>query len=96
MAALQFGPASAIDGFTPLSTAAFSDLRPAGIVRELLQNSLDAAVEAGEATAQVRFQVESLRRAELPDAKGTPPLFGKRWNITRESVTETSRTPPKK
>lgn len=77
MVTLHFGSASANDGFTPHSTAAFNDLRPSRIVRELLQNSLDAAVEAGEATAQVRFQVEPIRRRDLPDAKGYATAFRK-------------------
>ena len=77
MATLTFGPASSKDGFTPHSTAAFNDLPPARIVRELLQNSLDAATEAGEATTQVRFQVESIHRQELPDAKGYANAFRK-------------------
>ena len=77
MATLKFGQASSIDGFTPLSMAAFNDLPPARIVRELLQNSLDAAAEAGETTAQVRFQVEPVNRRGLPDAKGYENAFRK-------------------
>lgn len=77
MVALNFGDASANDGFTPLSTAAFNDLPPARIVRELLQNSLDAAAEVGEATAQVRFQVEPVSRRDLPDAEGYASAFRK-------------------
>lgn len=77
MATLKFGAASSIDGFTQHSTAAFNDLPPARIVRELLQNSLDAAAEAGKATAQVRFQVESIRLQDLPDAKGYENAFRK-------------------
>lgn len=75
MATLKFGPASSIDGFTQHSTAEFNDLPPARIVRELLQNSLDAAAEAGKATAQVRFQVESIHLRDLPDAKGYENAF---------------------
>ena len=85
MAALTFGPASSNDGFTPLSTAAFNDLPPARIVRELLQNSLDAAAEAGEATAQVRFQAETIRRQELPDAKGYANAFRKAVNYQKKT-----------
>lgn len=85
MATLNFGTASSNDGFTPLSTAAFNDLQPARIVRELLQNSLDAAAEAGEATAQVRFQVESIRRQELPDAKGYANAFRKAVNYQKKT-----------
>lgn len=75
MATLKFRLASSIDGFTPFSTAAFNDLPPARIVRELLQNSLDAAAEAGETIAQVRFQSESIRLRDLPDAEGYENAF---------------------
>lgn len=77
MTTLQFGPASANDGFTQYITAAFNDRPPARIVRELLQNSLDAAAEAGETIAQVRFQVEPLSRRDLPDAEGYTAAFRK-------------------
>lgn len=68
---LKFGAATSNEGFTPLSTASFSDLRPARIVRELIQNSVDAAVvEGGERSAVMRFQVEGVTRQRVPDFKG--------------------------
>lgn len=77
-AKLKFGPANSNEGFTPLSTASFSDLRPARIVRELIQNSLDAAVvEAGEDTAIMRFRVDSISRRQLPDVGGYKKAFEK-------------------
>lgn len=77
-AKLKFGPANSNEGFTPLSTASFSDLRPARIVRELIQNSLDAAVvEAGEDTAVMRFRVDSISRRQLPDVGGYKKAFEK-------------------
>ncbi len=77
-ATLKFGKATLNEGFTPHSTASFSDLRPARIVRELIQNSLDAAVvEAGEETAIMRFDVERIRRRQIPDAKGYRAAFEK-------------------
>ena len=75
-ASLKFGKATSNEGFTPHSTASFSDLRPARIVRELIQNSLDAAVvEAGEDTAIMRFQVEPITRREVPDVRGYEAAF---------------------
>ena len=75
---LKFGDAASNEGFTPLSTASFSDLRPARIVRELIQNSLDAAVmEAGEDTAIMRFQVDGITRRQIPDLKGYKRAFEK-------------------
>ena len=64
---LQFGPTTTPQGFTSHSTSSFNDLRPARIVRELIQNSLDAAVEAREPTAIVRFRVTAVRRHHVPD-----------------------------
>lgn len=75
--ALKFGSATRPEGFTPYNTSSFSDLRPARIVRELIQNSLDAAVEAGEYTAIVRFRVDKISRREIPDAKGYQSAFKK-------------------
>ena len=78
VARLEFGIATSNEGFTPLSTASFSDLRPARIVRELIQNSLDAAVvEADEDAAIVRFQVDPILRRQIPDVRGYEKAFEK-------------------
>ena len=76
-ATLKFGSATRPEGFTPYNTSSFSDLRPARIVRELIQNSLDAAVEAGEDTAIVRFRVDKISRREIPDSQGYQNAFEK-------------------
>ena len=72
---LQFGPTTTPQGFTSHSTSSFNDLRPARIVRELIQNSLDAAVEAREPTAIVRFRVTAVRRERVPDIDGYVTAF---------------------
>ena len=64
---LRFGPTTKVSGFTALNSALFNDLRPARIVRELIQNSLDAAVEAGEPTARVEFSVVTITDRDIPD-----------------------------
>lgn len=71
---LRFGPGD-LSGFTSLTTATFNDAPPAKILRELLQNSLDAAVEAGEKTATVRFEVSFLAKAGVPDLTGYERTF---------------------
>ena len=71
---LRFGPGSP-SGFTPSGIASFSDLRPAAVVRELIQNSLDAAVEAGVATATVRFRLTRSRTLDIPGMKAYRKAF---------------------
>lgn len=64
---LQFGFSTDPAGFTPAGIAAFSDLRPAAVVRELIQNSLDAAlIEAQESQAYVRFERQSCTLDDIP------------------------------
>ncbi len=63
---LRFGPAASWSGFTPTGVSGFSDLQPGVVVRELLQNALDAAVAADESTAIVHFGIRSVRTAEIP------------------------------
>ena len=71
---LQFRPGDP-SGFTGMTTAMFNDVSPARILREILQNSLDAAVEAGEKTAIVRFEISFLEHGDLPDLRGYEQAF---------------------
>ena len=70
MATLKFGKANSLVGFSSLKTARFNNLPPARIVRELVQNSLDAAKEAGVTPAIVRFGVRKAKRSDIPDFQG--------------------------
>ena len=72
---LKFGVSSTPTGFTPVEMASFNDMQPARVVRELIQNSLDAAAEAGRDTAIVRFKVESMTRRSVPDLTGYRKAF---------------------
>ena len=71
---LQFPPGPPT-GFTPASIAGFDDLRPAAVVRELIQNSLDAAVEAGESTAIVRFRLTRRKIEDIPGIESYREAF---------------------
>ena len=62
MVTLKFGKANSVVGFSTLKTSRFYDLPPARIVRELVQNSLDVAKEAGVTLAWG----ESQWKPELP------------------------------
>ena len=92
---LQFGMSTDRTGFTPAGIAAFSDLRPAAVVRELIQNSLDAAlIEAEEPRAHVRFErsactlddipgIDSYRLAFRRAVEEQPPSGGARAVVDR-------------
>ena len=77
MATLKFGPTVSAKGFTSLETSLFNNLPPARIVRELIQNSLDAAVEAREATAVIRFRLDTVQLSDIPDVNGYQEAFVK-------------------
>ena len=62
---LQFFSGSS-SGFTPSGISGFSDLKPAAIVRELIQNSLDAAIEANVAIAKIRIRLTCCKKGEIP------------------------------
>ncbi|MDD9983505.1 MAG: hypothetical protein OXU81_19470 [Gammaproteobacteria bacterium] len=62
---LRFGPGSN-QGFTGIGVATFDDLRPAAVVRELIQNALDAARKAQVLQAVVRFRLSETRRESIP------------------------------
>ena len=67
---LRFGSTTVMTGFTGLDTASFNDLRPSRIIREVIQNSLDAAVEAGEKQSIVKFRISKIEKREVPDIEG--------------------------
>ena len=81
---LKFGETTEIQGFTSWKTSSFNDLPPARVIREILQNSLDAAVEAGVTPAVVRFRVNKIKRQDIPDIAGYEKAF-------REAVTYHSK-----
>lgn len=82
---LRFGPGTSGD-FTPAGVAAFDDLRPTAVVRELIQNSLDAARSAGVSPAIVRFRLTRVPRVKVPGIKSYERAFTKAVQ-TQEAMT---------
>ena len=62
---LLFGVGSKKEGFTTADMQMFNDLNPVAFVRELIQNSLDAAKEAGR-KAIIRFELERVDMSRVP------------------------------
>ena len=52
-------------GFSTLAMTQWTG-NPEPVVRELLQNCLDAAVEAGRTTSEVSFSIKEVPLAEIP------------------------------
>ena len=53
-------------GFTPSGISGFGNIDPYAIVRELLQNSMDAAKEAGRDITRLRFEIVEHPIADIP------------------------------
>ena len=53
-------------GFTNSAVSQFNDVNPSSTIREFIQNSLDAAVQAGKETAEIHFIVQDTNRSEIP------------------------------
>ena len=73
---LRFGPGSN-QGFTGIGVATFDDLRPAAVVRELIQNALDAARKAKVLPTIVRFRLSETRRDSIPGIESYERAFEK-------------------
>ena len=80
---LLFGP-GASSGFTPTGIAAFDNLRPAAVVRELIQNALDAARAAKVRSAKVRFELTRVRRDAIPGIQRYEQTFAKAIKTQRK------------
>lgn len=65
--------AGGLSGFGVLAEQ--SDLNPTTVTRELIQNSLDAAREAGAKPAFVRFEIASCKRQDIPAFKTYKAAF---------------------
>ena len=66
----MFSPTGRHEGFNAKAMSSVDDLQPTRLVRELLQNSLDAGVEANREVVHVRFKVTTIQGTEVPDLDG--------------------------
>ena len=80
---LRFGPGNS-QGFTSVGVATFDNLRPAAVVRELIQNALDAARNAKVSPAIVRFQLTETHRDRIPGIESYKSAFGKAIETQRD------------
>ena len=80
---LLFGPAGTNEGFTPAGIASFDDLRSATVIRELIQNALDAARTANSLPAQVHFQITRMPKSEIPGIMSYEKAFEKAEKMQR-------------
>ena len=71
---LIFGPGPN-SGFTPAGIAAFDDLQPAAVIRELIQNALDAARSIDVKPAVVRFRLSSTKLLNVPGIQSYQDAF---------------------
>ena len=83
---LKFGPGPSA-GFSAAGIAAFDDLRPAAVVRELVQNSLDAARSALVPKAIVRFRLTSVARDDIPGITAFEAAFRNALERQRDAKT---------
>ena len=64
-------------GFTAAGISGFGNINPSSIVRELIQNSLDAAQDAQEPKTIVRFSTATTRTRDIPGIESYRSAFRK-------------------
>ena len=84
---LKFGPGHST-GFSAAAIAAFDDLRPAAVVRELVQNSLDAARSANIRKVTVRFRLARVPRDDIPGIAAYEQAFRSALQRQRDPKTD--------
>lgn len=72
---LQFLQAGDNCGFMTSALANYGDAESNRIVRELIQNSLDAVRETGRNDAIIRFELGQVKKSEIPEIKKYEDVF---------------------
>ena len=63
---LEFVPAAKISGFRASGLSAYNNVDPHTVIRELVQNALDAAMEARRDVARVVFEIDEVATTDIP------------------------------
>ena len=63
---LQFLPSGKVSGFRSSGLSAYNNVDPHTVVRELVQNSLDAATAAKRDVVRVVFEIDEIATADVP------------------------------
>lgn len=74
---LHFLESTDESGFPSVKISSFRERSPSAIVRELIQNSLDAVVSGPGNSASVRFIVDKIRTRDIPGIKSYRRAFRK-------------------
>ena len=72
---LEFGQSSTIEGFASKAVSSDNDANPSVIVRELVQNSLDAARLAERDQVKVAFVFDEIKLADIPGIEAYKRAF---------------------
>ena len=63
---LQFPHSGKMSGFRSSGISAYNNVDPSTVIRELVQNALDASMQAGREVVRVAFEIEHVRTSEIP------------------------------
>lgn len=81
---LQFGPASSPVGFTSVRLAAHQQTNPPTVVRELVQNSSDAARHADRDKTRILFILNEIKLSDIPEIRTYRKAFRKAEKFQEE------------
>ena len=63
---LQFPHSGKMSGFRSSGISAYNNVDPHTVIRELVQNALDASMQAGREVVRVVFEIEHVSRSAIP------------------------------